>query len=295
MKQITIISGKGGTGKTTITSNFVKLAENHLAVDCDVDAANLNIMFDTEIKEKKKFTGGAVARVTGECISCGKCEEACRFEAISDSERDIKIDLIRCEGCGVCEYVCPVSAIELVTDWQGDYFISDIGFCTLVHARLKPGAENSGLLITRIRNLAEDLAVNAGNDLVLIDGAPGIGCPVIASLTGVDYTLIVTEPTVSGISDFIRVYEVARFLDIKAFVCINKYDLNEENTVKIEEFCLENDIKVAGKIPYDERVPLYLSNRKFLIDDKESTAGRGIINLWKTLSAYLYTDKVMTP
>ncbi|MBN2073749.1 MAG: ATP-binding protein [Actinobacteria bacterium] len=290
MKQITIISGKGGTGKTTIASNFIKLASNHIAVDCDVDASNLHIMFEPELRKKEEFIGGAVARVTGDCINCGKCEEACRFDAISGSKTDIKIDLIRCEGCGVCEYVCPVSAIELESDCQGNYFVSDIGYCTLVHARLKPGAENSGLLITRIRNLAEDLAINNGNDLILIDGAPGIGCPVISSLAGVDYALIITEPTVSGISDFKRVYEVAKFLDIKAFVCVNKYDLNVENTEKIEDFCLKNDIRLAGRIPYDDRVPLYLSNRKFITEDAESGAGREIINLWKTLSPYLKTS-----
>lgn len=292
MKQITIISGKGGTGKTTIASNFIRLAKNHLAVDCDVDASNLHIMFDPVLKQKEQFTGGAVARVTGECINCGKCEEACRFGAISDSETDIKIDTVRCEGCGVCEYVCPVKAIELESDRQGDYFVSDIGFCTLVHARLKPGAENSGLLITRVRNLAEDIALNRGSDLILIDGAPGIGCPVIASLTGVDYAMIITEPTVSGISDFMRVYEVAKFLNVKTFVCVNKYDLNTDNTAIIEEFCLKNDIKLAGRIPYDDRVPLYLSNRRFVIDDTESGAGREIINLWKTLSPYLYIDSM---
>ena len=291
MKQVTIISGKGGTGKTTVASNFIKLAKNHLAVDCDVDASNLHILFDPEIQRKEVFTGGAIAKVTGDCIKCGKCEEACRFDAISDSETDIKIDLIRCEGCGVCIYLCPTSALELKSEEQGEYFVSDIKYCTLVNARLKPAAENSGLLITRIRNLAEDLAREQNRDLIIIDGAPGIGCPVISSLTGVDYALIVTEPTLSGISDFKRVYEVAKFLNVETFVCVNKYDLNLENTKKIDEFCKENKIKRIGNISYDESVSSYISKKKFLVDDTTSKVGGEIIDLWETLSSYLYPDK----
>ena len=291
MKQITIISGKGGTGKTTVASNFIKLANNHLAVDCDVDASNLHILFNPEIQRKEKFTGGMVAKVTGDCIQCGECEEACRFDAISDSETDIKIDHIKCEGCGVCIHVCPASTLELKSEEQGEYFVSGIKYCTLVNARLKPAAENSGLLITRIRNLAEDIAREQKRDLIIIDGAPGIGCPVISSLTGVDYALIVTEPTLSGISDFKRVYEVAKFLNVKTFVCVNKYDLNLENTKKIDEFCGKNDIKRVGNISYDEEVSSYLSKKKFIVDDARSKAGREISKLWETLSSYLYSGK----
>jgi len=290
MKQLTIISGKGGTGKTTIASNFIKLGRDHIAVDCDVDAANLHILFNPEIKKEEEFIGGAIATVTGECIGCGKCEEYCRFSAISDSETDIKIDPIKCEGCGVCEYVCPASAIELKSERQGNYFISEIGFCHLVHAKLKPGAENSGLLITRIRNVAEDLANEQGKKVIIIDGAPGIGCPVISSLNGVDYALIVTEPTISGISDFIRVFEVTKFFNIKTFVCINKYDLNLDNTNKISSFCTRNKIELIGRIPYDDKVSVYLSNKKFIVDDPKSEAGKEIIDMWEAFKSYLYPD-----
>jgi MinD superfamily P-loop ATPase len=290
MKQITIISGKGGTGKTTVASNFIKMARNHLAVDCDIDAANLHILFEPEFQKKLIFIGGAVAKVTGDCVQCGECEEACRFDAISDSETNIKIDDIKCEGCGVCQYICPTAAIELKSEEQGEYFVSDIKHCTLVNARLKPGAENSGLLITRIRNLAEDLAREQNRNLIIIDGAPGIGCPVISSLTGVDYALIVTEPTISGISDFKRVYEVAKFLNVKTFVCVNKYDINIENTGKIDEFCSKNGIERIGNIPYDEQVSKSLSEKRFIIDLSSSKAGAEIKKLWEKLSGYLYSE-----
>lgn len=288
MKQFTIISGKGGTGKTTVASNFIKLANTHIAVDCDVDAANLHILFSPEIKRKEEFIGGSIAKVIGDCINCEKCEDLCRFDAISNSQKDIKIDPIKCEGCGVCEYICPASAIELKSERQGDYFISDIGYCMLIHAKLKPAAENSGLLVTRIRNIAEDLANKENRKVIIIDGAPGIGCPVISSLNGVDYALMVTEPTISGISDFLRVFEVTKFFNIKTFACINKYDLNLDNSDKIKNICNRNKIELIGKIPYDDKVPVYLSEKKFIIDDPKSVAGKEILGMWKSFSYYLY-------
>ena len=290
MKQLTIISGKGGTGKTTVASNFIKLARDHVAVDCDVDAANLHILLNPDIKKKEEFIGGPVAKVTGECINCGKCEEACRFDAISNSETDIEIDSVRCEGCGVCEYVCPVNAIELKSGRQGDYYISESKFCTLVHARLNPGAENSGLLVAKIRNIAEDTADKNSKRVIIIDGAPGIGCPVIASLNGVDYAMIVTEPTLSGISDFIKVFEVIKFFNIKTFACVNKYDINLTNTEKIYNFCLKNDIELIGKIPYDDKVPMCLSNKEFIIDEPGSEAGKEIKKIWEKVKEYLYPN-----
>ena len=290
MKQITIISGKGGTGKTTIASNFIKLARDHIAVDSDVDAANLHILLDPKIKETKDFIGGAVAEVSDECTNCGECENLCRFEAISNSSSDIKIDPIRCEGCGVCEYVCPVDAIKLESHNQGYYYTSESSFCTLVHAKLNPGAENSGLLVTRVRNVAEDVANNQNKKAIIIDGAPGIGCPVISSLNGVDYAMIVTEPTLSGISDFIKVFEVTKFFNIKTFVCVNKYDINLSNTEKIYDFCLKNDIELIGKIPYDDKVPICLSNKKFIIDEPSSEAGKEIKKIWEKVKEYLYPN-----
>ncbi len=289
MKQLTIISGKGGTGKTTVASNFIKLANDHIAVDCDVDAANLHILMEPDIRTEEDFKGGAVATLAGECINCGKCEELCRFEAITDSESDLKIDSLRCEGCGVCIYACPEGALELKSDVQGTSYISETRFCPMVHARLLPGAENSGLLITKIRNTAEDLANEKDIKLIIIDGAPGIGCPVISSLNGVDAALIVTEPTLSAISDFKKVYLVAKIFDIKMFACINKFDLNLENTAKIEEYCIQEKIEMIGKIPYDEQVSIYLSQKKFIVDSKQSQAAAKIVDMWEIIKEYLYS------
>lgn len=288
MKQITIISGKGGTGKTTIASNLIKMAHDHVAVDADVDAANLHILLEPKVEKKEDFIGGAVAKVNETCIKCGKCEELCRFDAISDSTTAIKIDTLKCEGCGVCEYICPVNAIELIKEKQGEFYVSTTNFCRLVHARLNPGAENSGLLVTRVRNAAEDIAYSQNKKLIIIDGAPGIGCPVIASLNGVDYALIVIEPTLSGISDFKKIYEVAKFFNIKAFVIINKFDINTENTAEIEKFCQSNDVEIIGKISYDEMVPKILAQKKFIIDFPDSTAGAEIKQLYEKFKNTLY-------
>jgi len=288
MKQITIISGKGGTGKTTIASNFIKMAHDHIAVDADVDAANLHILLNPSIIKKEDFIGGAIAVVNETCINCGKCEQLCRFDAISGSTSDIKIDTLKCEGCGVCQYVCPVGAIELKKDKQGEFYTSETRFCKLIHARLNPAAENSGLLVTRVRNIAEDIAYAENKKLIIIDGAPGIGCPVIASLNGVDFALIVTEPTLSGISDFKKIYEVAGFFNIRTFVCVNKYDINTENTAIIEKFCSSNNIEVIGKIAYDENVPKALAAKNFIIDYPDSPAAKNIIQLYSTFEKFLY-------
>ncbi len=288
MKQITIISGKGGTGKTTLSSSFAKMAKDHIAVDCDVDAANLHIMLSPAIKEKNDFIGGEIAVVSDDCISCGRCEELCRFDAIRDSTGDIIIDPLKCEGCGVCREVCPADAIELKSGRQGQYFVSDTGFCPMVHARLDPGAENSGLLVARIRNIAEDIAVKENKKAIIIDGAPGIGCPVIASLNGVDFALIVTEPTLSGINDFKKAHEVTKFFDITAFACINKSDINSQNCKIIKDYCRENDLELLGEIPYDGKVPKALSRKEFIIDFPESPAGGKIINLWEIIEKKLY-------
>lgn len=289
MKQITIISGKGGTGKTTLASSFIRLAKDQVAVDCDVDAANLYILLDPYKKITEKFIGSSKAEVISNCINCGKCEELCRFDAISDSLTDIKIDKLKCESCGVCEYICPTESIKLKPEEQGEFYISETTMGPFIHARLNPGAENSGLLVTKIRNIAEDIAYRDNKDLIIIDGAPGIGCAVVASLNGVDYAIIITEPTLSGISDFIKIFEVTKFFNIKSFVCINKFDINLNNTDKLEKFCSENNIEILGKIPYDEKVPENLSNKKIIVDDQSSEAGKEIKRIWEKLEGYLLT------
>jgi MinD superfamily P-loop ATPase len=184
--------------------------------------------------------------------------------------------------------VCPADSIKLKSDKQGQYYISDTKFGPMVHARLDPGAENSGLLVARIRNIAEDIAVKENRKTIIIDGAPGIGCPVIASLNGVDFTLIVTEPTLSGISDFKKAYEVTKFFNIEAFVCINKADINSQNCKIISDYSKTNGLTLLGEIPYDEMVPKALSRKEFITDSPESPAGRKIISFWKMIEKRLY-------
>ncbi len=287
MKQITIISGKGGTGKTTLASNFIKLAKNHVAVDADVDAANLYILLKPTVLETKEFVGAPLAYLEGECINCGKCEELCRFDAISDSLTDIKFDPLKCEGCGVCEYVCPTQAIKLAAEKQGEYYLSDTAFGKFVHAKLDPGAENSGKLVTIVRNVAEDVAYRENKDLIIIDGAPGIGCSVIASINGVDIVIIVIEPTISGINDFKKINDVVKFFGIKTYVVINKSDLNEENRIEIIKYCRDENIEIIGEIPYDERIPYNLANNTFAVDDKESSAGKEIKTIWTKIMSLI--------
>ncbi len=287
---ISVASGKGGTGKTTIASSFIKIAHDHIAVDCDVEAANLYILLDPLVRKTENFIGGAKATLTGDCINCEKCEELCRFEAISDSAVSIKFDKLKCESCGVCAYVCPTGAIELIPEEQGKFFISDTSFCPFIHAKLNPGAENSGLLVTKIRNISEDIAHKKNKKVIIIDGAPGIGCPVIASLNGVDFALIVTEPTITAINDFKKVYEVACFFNVKSLVCINKFDINTDNTSIIEKFCFSKGIEVLDRIPYDEDVPRYLAEKKFIVDNLESPASKEIRNLWNKIEKVLYCE-----
>lgn len=288
MKQVTIISGKGGTGKTTIASSFIKLASNHIAVDCDVDAANLHILLEPQIEKEELFSGSGKAHVMSDCVDCGKCINLCRFGAIYETDTKIEIDPAKCESCGVCIYICPYKAIELVSEEQGKFFISATEFCPFVHARLKPGAENSGMLVTRIRNIAEDIAYSQNKDLIIIDGAPGIGCSVTASLTGADFSLMVVEPSISAISDFKKVYELVKFLHVKPYACINKFDINIKNTEEIERFCTQNKIEMAGRIPYNEAVPKLLARKNFIIDFKDNPAAAAIIQLWDRLKNDFY-------
>ncbi|RZB33223.1 MAG: hypothetical protein AEth_00016 [Candidatus Argoarchaeum ethanivorans] len=252
MKQITIISGKGGTGKTTLVASFAALAKNVVIADCDVDAPDLHLLLHPEIIRKEEFRGLKVAAMDKtKCIECGNCEEACRFKAISDTESGYAVNPARCEGCGVCVFVCDQDAIQLKERVSGHAFISKTKYGTMAHAQLNIAEETSGKLVTVVRNNAQRVAEEEESDLVLIDGSPGIGCPVIASLTGVDLALVVTEPTMSGLHDLKRIMDVTRHFGIATVVCINKCDINEENSRKITEFCKEHGVAIVRNIPYD--------------------------------------------
>jgi len=285
MKQFTIISGKGGTGKTTITAAFASLAENAVLADCDVDAPDLHLILKPEIKETFEFSGLKIASKDEEkCTKCGKCREYCRFDAIDD---DFNVIKERCEGCGVCEYVCPAGAIYLVDRKSGFAYLSETRFGPMSHAELDTAEEATGKLISLVRNNARVLADKYNRDLIIIDGPPGIGCPVISAISGVDLVLIVTEPTLSGIHDMERILGVAGHFSIPAVVCINKFDINPGNTQVIEEYCSENGLDVVGRIPYDETPTMAMINEMTVIEFSESEFSNNIIKIWENIKEKL--------
>jgi len=248
VNEVAVISGKGGTGKTTVCAALGVIAEDVVMADCDVDAPDLHILLNPSIKTATEFVASKVAVINEElCTECGICGEACRFSAITDS----RVDPISCEGCGVCEYVCPEDAIQMVDRQSGNLYDSDTRIGRMAHAKLLPGEGNSGRLVTEVRKLGTKIATDNGISTVLIDGSPGIGCPVIATVTGIKLGIIVTEPTMSGIHDMRRVIELLEKFRVKATVIINKFDLNLENTKAIEKFCRESDAEILGKLPFD--------------------------------------------
>ena len=229
MKEIVIISGKGGTGKTSLTASFIQLAKNNVvAADCDVDAADMHLLLHPDFRNEQDFYSGYKAQINSEsCIKCGECEQKCKFGAIAFTEDEFVVDNISCEGCGYCARICPASAIAMKDDMVGKTYTSDIGDgCKMVHAVLNIGAGNSGKLVAKVRKMAREIAENQQRDLILVDGPPGIGCPVVSSLTGASLVVLVTEPTVSGLHDLKRVYALVKKFNTPSACIINKYDLN---------------------------------------------------------------------
>ncbi len=281
MKQLTIISGKGGTGKTSITAAFATLAKNAVLADCDVDAADLHLILKPKIIKTMIFHGLNIAEIDKDiCIDCKKCHELCRFNAIDEN-----INLLKesCEGCGLCKYICPVNAIKMKKRDAGFAYISETRFGPMAHAKLNTAEEASGKLVTVVRNNAIELAEKKNKNLIIIDGPPGIGCPVISSITGVDLVLIVTEPTLSAIHDLERIIGVANHFKIPAIVCINKYDINTENSKKIENYCKKNKIKVAGKIPYDIIITEAMVGEKSIIEYSKGKISYKIAKMWNKI------------
>lgn len=285
MKQLTVISGKGGTGKTSITAAFASLAKNAVFADCDVDAADLFLILKPKIKKTTGFHGLQIASIYEDiCTKCKKCYQNCKFGAIDE---DINLIKEACEGCGVCEFVCPVDAIKMIDRDSGFSYISDTRFGPMAHAMLKTAEEASGKLVTVVRNTAKKLAEEKNKDLIIIDGPPGIGCPVIASITGVDLLLIVTEPTLSGIHDLERIIGVADHFKIPAVICINKFDINKENSAKIEEYCIKNNISVVGKIPYDTVMTQSMIHEKTIIEYSKDNLSSEIRKMWSNIEGRL--------
>ena len=255
MKEIAVISGKGGTGKTIITASLAVIAERKVMADCDVDASNLHLLLHPEIKEKHEFIGGKEAKVIPEkCIGCAKCEEVCRFDAVYRTEDLYAIDGFSCEGCGACKIVCPTDAIEMEAGGEGEYFISQTEYGSLVHAQLGIAQENSGKLVSIVKEKAREIALRNSDEYILIDGPPGIGCPVISTLSGCNTALIITEPSLSAIHDMERAIEISFHFGVRVFVCINKFDLNYENTQRIEKYANSKGVEVIAKIPFQEKI-----------------------------------------
>lgn len=260
MKELVVISGKGGTGKTSITAAFAALARNAVLADCDVDAADLHLVLEPNVRETSDFSGGKQAAIDAQkCIGCGRCEDLCRFDAIRHNGpsntiavKTYTVDPVSCEGCKVCVEFCPVDAIVFSDAINGQWFISDTRFGPMVHAKLGIAEENSGKLVTLIRQKAKELAAEQKRDLIIVDGSPGIGCPVIASITGADLVLIVTEPTLSGRHDLGRVADLTARFGIRTLLCINKADINPQMTARITEEAHKRGIKMVGEIPYDD-------------------------------------------
>ncbi len=283
-KQLTIVSGKGGTGKTTVLGSFAVLAKNKVLADCDVDAANLYLLLHPQVEEQIDFYGAKVAvRDEDKCIHCGMCELRCRFDAITSED----VDQLACEGCGLCTLVCPVHALTLETVKSGEFYLSDTQYGPMAHAKLVPGGESSGRLVTMVRQKAEDVAFREGKELILIDGPPGIGCTATASLADVDLALIVTEPTLSGMHDMERVVQLTDHFGHSTAVIINKADLNLENSAHIRVFAGEHGIPVVGEIPFDETVTHAIAAGKPLVEFSDGPAASAVRAAWNGIEDLL--------
>ncbi|NVN90785.1 MAG: 4Fe-4S dicluster domain-containing protein [Desulfuromonadales bacterium] len=288
MKELVIISGKGGTGKTSLTACFAVLAGRSVIADCDVDASDLHLVLTPRITERHEFRcgHGAVIRQDG-CIGCGVCRKWCRFDAVtmkknSQGETVFSIDPASCEGCGVCVRFCPVQTIAFPERLTGEWMISETRCGSMVHARLGVAAENSGKLVSTVRREARRIADEQGNALILVDGPPGIGCPVIASLTGATQVLVVTEPTVSGEHDLERVLSLTRHFSIPASICVNKWDLNPEMTERIEASARKAGAHIAGRIRYDSEVTMAQIQERAVVELDAPCAG-DIRQVWNAL------------
>ncbi len=287
MKEIVIISGKGGTGKTSIVSAFASFAEKKVLCDADVDAADLHLIMAPEIKERHDFCAGHTAKIDPDkCTQCGLCRDLCRWDAISE---DYGVDEIECEGCGVCCYFCPEEAIAFPVNTSGEWFISDTRFGPMAHARLGIAEENSGKLVALIRKEGRELAEKNGADYLLTDGPPGVGCPVIASMGGASAVLIVAEPSVSGKHDMERVSELAAFFKVPAMLCVNKFDLNPEMGKAIEAFARKKNVQAIGRVPFDPDFTHAMVAGKTIVEFNESSeACRAVKTVWENMIENIY-------
>lgn len=292
MKELVVISGKGGTGKTSITAALAVLSKKTVVADCDVDAADLHLLLTPSINKTTQFISGHEAAIDSDlCAFCGQCVEFCRFNAVKEFDDKYCIDSVNCEGCMVCVEMCPLGAIGFLESNCGEWYSSDTDYGPMIHAKLKAGAENSGRLVSLVRQEARKRAEENDLKLVLVDGPPGIGCPVISSITGADYVLIVTEPTISGFHDLERIYKVTKHFKINAMITVNKWDLNKRIYKEIQEFAKVEDIPLVGRIPYS---PLFSEAQvqgqtvvQYKFDDPVSYEVR---MLWRRILSLLVTS-----
>jgi len=293
MKQLALISGKGGTGKTSITAAFIQLAKNAVAVDCDVDASNLHLLISpiTSRKNPRAFISGySASEISENCTGCGACFNSCVFGAISRRETDgkIKINALLCEGCGVCLNICAAGTIKFESKQSGESYISNTRLGVMVHARLFAGEGSSGKLVAEIRKNASDIARDENADYIILDGPPGTGCPVIATLSGTDLAAVIIEPSLSSIHDAGRAIELCRHFKVPTVIIINKHDINAQISEKIEKFAAKSGIEIIGKIPYDEAFTIAMKKRMTVIEsDKNSEAAKSIINAWNNFKKSL--------
>jgi len=296
MKELVVLSGKGGTGKTSLTAAFAAISENQVLCDADVDAADLHILMAPDIQRYTDFKGGGIAIInTDKCTECGQCIELCRFGAVKQS---FEIDEIACEGCGVCVDLCPEQAIDFPIKTCGEWYLSQTRFGPMVHARLGIAEENSGKLVSLVRQEAKKLAEEKNIGLILTDGPPGVGCPVIASIGSATALLIVTEPTISGVHDMERAVKLASHFQVPVMICVNKFDLNPDQTNNIEKFAKYSNIEIVGKIPFNPVFTESMVHRQTVIEyNKTSDINVVIKKIWNRImsSAAMnnHTDRLL--
>jgi MinD superfamily P-loop ATPase len=290
MKEIVVISGKGGTGKTSITASLAVLGGDDVVIaDCDVDAADMHILMQPENSESEDFYSGELAVINEDiCTQCGRCFDVCRFDAVEVNDGIHNIDEISCEGCGYCARVCPVEAITNIPLNVGKWHIATTRFNQhMVHAKLGIGADNSGKLVAHVKNKAKELAKTYDKKYVIVDGSPGVGCPVVSSLTGAHFVVLVTEPTVSGVHDLKRVYELVKKFKLRAACVINKYDLNNKQSNEIMNFLLENDILHLASLPYDESFTKAMTNCKTIVETDNNQISPILEKAWDRIKLEL--------
>lgn len=302
MKELVVISGKGGTGKTSVVAAFAALAGNAALADCDVDAANLHLLLDPQVQESHEFVGGSTAVIDPEsCTVCGVCEELCRFGAPHDCGLNLQgmpapyeIEAVACEGCGVCARFCPVGAIKMEETVNGQWFISKTRHGPMVHARLGIAEENSGKLVSLVREKSRKVAASNDRETIIVDGSPGIGCPVIASLTGANMALIVTEPTLSGLHDLQRISELTKHFGIPTMVSVNKYDLNEDIAERIEGVACDGGMEIGGRVRYDPVFTQAMIHRQSVVEYTDEGASADLRKLWDDVQIHLASSTEQT-